>query len=350
VKSCKNNITIIHGDKRFLKNLWFSIDTCIIRDNQNLCYTELKKYLYENNIDLSTEDINPFQESELVLFIDVPRKISYTKSTNQVWYLILNEAPCAYEKNWKKEYHDQFDKIFTWDESFIDNVKYFLIRLAYNLKYDDYGVEFEQRKLLTMIAGAKNSNYPGTLYKERYDVIKWFCKSHPENFDLYGIGWPKKLRPIFGPRIESRLPTIFKNFIELFYKSNIVYKGSVNNKREVLSRYKFSICYENMFDKQGFVTEKIFDSMCAGCIPVYLGATNISNLIPSECFIDARNFKSLNSLYEVLINTSESEFQIYQERIKKFIISSNGFKFSPKFFAKHIGDHIINSIPKVNEN
>ncbi|MFM1756527.1 MAG: hypothetical protein RL621_1488, partial [Bacteroidota bacterium] len=52
--------TIIIEDKRFLNNLWFSVDPKIIRDNQNLCYFELKEYLFKNNIDLSTEDINSY--------------------------------------------------------------------------------------------------------------------------------------------------------------------------------------------------------------------------------------------------------------------------------------------------
>jgi hypothetical protein len=344
VDSNKINATIVHGDKRFLNNLWFSLDPKIIRDNQNLCFAELKNFLSEKGINLSTEDINSYQESKLVLFIDVPRKMGYTKSPSQVWYAILNEAPCAYEKNWRKENHDPYDKIFTWDESFVDYSKYFLIRLAYDLNYDTRGVGFDQRKLVTMIAGAKNSNYPGTLYQERYNVIKWFCKSHPNDFDLYGMGWPNKLRPLLSSRIEARLPRVFKNILGSFYPDNIVYQGPVNNKREVLSKYKFSICYENMGDKRGFVTEKIFDSFCSGCIPVYLGATNITDLIPSNCFIDGRKFDSIDKIYKFLKNISAKEFEIYQSEINLFLASNKGRQFSPSVFAETIGGSMLSDL------
>ena len=333
--------TIIIEDKRFLNNLWFSVDPKIIRDNQNLCYFELKEYLFKNNIDLSTEDINSYKNSKLVIFIDVPRKKKYVKNSSQVWFVILNEAPCAYHKNWDKRYHAQFDRIFTWDESYVDDINYFKIRLAYNLNYNDYNNNFSDRRLITMISGAKSSNYPGAIYNKRYDLVKWFCKNYPNEFDLYGIGWPKKLRPIFFSLIENKFPEILKKFVEIFYKKNSVYKGKIDNKREVLSKYKFSICFENMDNKMGFVTEKIFDSMCSGCIPVYLGATNIQDLIPSGCYIDARIFNSYNLLYNYIQNITEEEFNNYQRNIKEFLKSVSGEKFTAEFFAKQIGNKII---------
>ena len=339
--------TIVFEDKRFLNNLWFSIDPNIIRDNQNLCYFELKKYLLNNNIDLSTEDINSYKNSRLVLFIDVPRDKKYVKIDSQFWYAILNEAPCAYEKNWDKKYHDQFDKLFTWDESYVDDLKYFKIRLAYNLNYNDFNKKFRDRRLITMISGAKFSKYPGAIYNKRYDLIKWFCKTNPKDFDLYGIGWPQNLRPIFFSLIENRFPEIFKKFVGLFYSTNKVYKGRVDDKREVLSKYKFSICFENMENKMGFVTEKIFDSMCSGCIPIYLGATNIQDLIPGNCYIDARLFNSNRLLYNHIKSISEQEFNNYQKNIIEFLNSPKGEKFKSTFFAKQLGDEIIKAL-KIN--
>lgn len=336
--------TIVIEDKRFLDNLWFSIDPNIIRDNQNICYFELKKYLLENNIDLSTEDINSYKNSKLVLFVDVPRHRNYIKDNSQVWFAILNEAPCAYDKNWNRKFHDQYDKVYTWDESYVDDIKYFKIRLAYNLNYNDFDKKFGDRRLITMISGAKFSNYPGAIYNKRYDLIKWFSKNNPDLFDLYGIGWPKSLRPIFFSVIENKFPQIFKKIVELFFKKNKVYKGKVDDKRNILSRYKFSICFENMDNKLGFVTEKIFDSMCSGCIPIYLGATNIQELIPSNCYIDARLFSSYDLLLNHIQNITKQDYNNYQKNIKEFLKSSDGEKFSAVYYAKQIGDDIIKAL------
>lgn len=47
---------------------------------------------------------------------------------------------------------------------------------------------------------------------------------------------------------------------------------SLQLKRQALSRYKFYLAFENT-NERGYVTEKIFDALLAGTIPVYLGST-----------------------------------------------------------------------------
>ncbi len=44
-----------------------------------------------------------------------------------------------------------------------------------------------------------------------------------------------------------------------------------NNKAKFLKQFKFNICPENS-DKRGYVTEKLFEAINAGCIPIYWGA------------------------------------------------------------------------------
>lgn len=46
-----------------------------------------------------------------------------------------------------------------------------------------------------------------------------------------------------------------------------------DNKREFLKLYKFNLCPENTNFK-GYVTEKIFDAIYSGCIPIYWGSEN----------------------------------------------------------------------------
>ncbi|WP_226896450.1 glycosyltransferase family 10 domain-containing protein [Poseidonibacter ostreae] len=58
----------------------------------------------------------------------------------------------------------------------------------------------------------------------------------------------------------------------------------------------------------GYITEKIFDSFFAGCVPVYLGADNITEHIPKECFIDKREFDTYEKLYKYLKNMSDEEY------------------------------------------
>jgi len=46
-----------------------------------------------------------------------------------------------------------------------------------------------------------------------------------------------------------------------------------DNKHQYLQNYKFNICPENS-NANGYVTEKIFQAIAAGCIPVYWGSNN----------------------------------------------------------------------------
>lgn len=46
-----------------------------------------------------------------------------------------------------------------------------------------------------------------------------------------------------------------------------------NNKIEYLTDYKFNICPENS-NHNGYVTEKVFQAIYSGCIPIYYGSNN----------------------------------------------------------------------------
>ena len=76
--------------------------------------------------------------------------------------------------------------------------------------------------------------------------------------------------------------------------------------------------YENAgFD--GYVTEKIFDAWFAGCVPVYLGAPNVTDYIPAETFIDRNRFNGYEELYRFLKTMPEKQYRSYVEAIEEFL-------------------------------
>ena len=57
-----------------------------------------------------------------------------------------------------------------------------------------------------------------------------------------------------------------------------------------LARYKFTLAFENSIAPD-YVTEKFFDPLIAGSVPVYLGAPNVADFAPGDrCFIDVTEF------------------------------------------------------------
>ena len=141
-----------------------------------------------------------------------------------------------------------------------------------------------------MIAGNKSLKSALELYSERIKAIRWFGKNHPKDFDLYGFGWDDY------PSSNSLFVKLFNKMRKKIMPPFPSYKGTVKRKNDVLLKYKFSICYENARDISGYITEKIFDCFFSACVPIYLGADNVTEYIPSECFIDKRKFNTYSGL------------------------------------------------------
>src|SRR5207244_2755686 len=107
-------------------------------------------------------------------------------------------------------------------------------------------------------------------------------------------------------------------------------------KWPVQKNYKFCFCYENMGEQEGYITEKIFDSFTAGCVPIYLGATNITSYIPKECFIDRRDFASESDLYDFLKSIDRGTYNGYLKAIRSFLESQPAQSFSIEQFVNYV--------------
>jgi hypothetical protein len=190
---------------------------------------------------------------------------------------------------------------------------------------------FSQKKLLAMISGNKRMGdwkknlvlklLYGFEVKEIYDLRKEvvnFMASHNLEFDLYGIGWGE------GAGDTQEQESIKK-----------VFRGKVEDKILTLKNYKFAFCFENSIFP-GYVTEKIFDVMFAGCIPIYNGAPDIQTYVPKECFIDFRDFESLEQLTGFIKNMDEAKYSQYMENIRKYLTSPAFEKFTQEYFSREI--------------
>ena len=81
--------------------------------------------------------------------------------------------------------------------------------------------------------------------------------------------------------------------------------------KEFYSNFKFILAVENT-DSDGYVSEKIFNSLGSVSVPVYLGARNIKEFPKldakgTDWFIDARDFKTVKSLAEHMKKISVNE-------------------------------------------
>jgi len=91
--------------------------------------------------------------------------------------------------------------------------------------------------------------------------------------------------------------------------------GGQGPRVELYSRYKFTLAFENSFATD-YVTEKLYEPLMVGSVPVYRGAREVAELAPSpDCYIDASNFTSGRELGSYLnhLNSHHDEYLAYQQ-------------------------------------
>ncbi|MBB6131824.1 glycosyltransferase family 10 domain-containing protein [Mucilaginibacter lappiensis] len=99
------------------------------------------------------------------------------------------------------------------------------------------------------------------------------------------------------------------------YLNNGLDFNSLRFKEEVISRYKFTLSFENAIATD-YVTEKFFQPLIYGSIPIYLGAPNVDAFAPGDkCFINVNSFSSVNELAEYLILLDNRD-DLYNEYFK----------------------------------
>lgn len=295
--------------------------------------SEFKKFGYE----VFTHDQCPPGEADITIFSNVPKELDSVPKNSVV---ILGECSVIKPQNFDLDCHSKFSKIFTWSDKLVDEIRYFKFNHAsYFANYENH---HQKQKLCALIAANKKVVHPIELYSKRIEAIKWFEENYPKDLDLYGFGWNQ------GVSTSRALNLVLRRWVyasKLFAKLNgelfSVYRGSVTQKYKTLSPYKFSICFENALGISGYITEKIFDSFFAGCVPIYLGADDVANHIPSSCFIDFRNFEGYAGLYDYISNMSEAEHLTYQERIREFLRSDASAPFSSRVLGKKLVYNIL---------
>jgi hypothetical protein len=97
------------------------------------------------------------------------------------------------------------------------------------------------------------------------------------------------------------------------------------SKSDVLKQYKFNICLENV-DYPYYITEKIWESIKWGCLPIYYSNHTIYESLPRNSFIDIREYEDkyglkegIKKMYEDIKGMSDEEYQIrYGECLRGF--------------------------------
>ena len=109
----------------------------------------------------------------------------------------------------------------------------------------------------------------------------------------------------------------------------------IKDKIKFLSSYKFSISMENS-NGDGYISEKIIDSLIAGTIPIYYGDYLIDEYINPKCFIMIKGEKDINEKINY-IKKIDNDDALYNSILKEPIfVNDNYIDIMKKIVDQHL--------------
>src|SRR5262249_11178912 len=79
------------------------------------------------------------------------------------------------------------------------------------------------------------------------------------------------------------------------------------SKLDIVAKYKFDLAFENAITED-YVSEKFFDPLVAGAVPVYLGAPNVETFAPGDhCYINTAELGGPKALAEYLLHLQHDD-------------------------------------------
>lgn len=311
-------------------------------------------------ISLYTPDLLPPRQADVILFIDLPldrKDIQQVKEQNSgaPLILLLKESP-LFPYWFRPENHSDFAYVFTYNHKLVDHERYFELKLPKSFPPENGSPRnFSERKPVVLLntnyyRGIKSFPTPlhylkrlytfrkrgwqftfrdalatdqKLLYQERRNFAREALQKDSGILDIYGRGWEGQRYTWYYRFFPDKPYVDYPAFFE-------------GEKLELLSSYRFVFAYENYRGDVGYISEKMFDAFYAGAVPIYLGDENITNHVPKECFVDARDFKNLKSIAEYIQNCDEQTWLKKRKAIDDFIESDQIKPFLPDAHAEQI--------------
>lgn len=266
---------------------------------------------------------NDFSELSLIIFLGKDWLVHFKMVRHRIPCIyIAQESPIIeilHSTDNLLKYCHFFSYVMTWNTSLQGSRNFipfnYTTSVADFLKLPD-DLEYRSKKLLTQVSSNIVIDGTSELYSLRKNLNLKSGKVLGPEYDFYGRDWDGQV-----------------------YSS---YRGSVSDKLSTIGNYRFVYTIENCITDNGYISEKILDAFIARTVPIYYGASNITQFIPNNCFIDYRDFNDLDELLDFIRKMPFDEYSQYLTNIEKFFsIEDNPFLF------ENLNNSIIKIINKL---
>ena len=103
-----------------------------------------------------------------------------------------------------------------------------------------------------------------------------------------------------------------------------------------LSHYRFAFCYENFAGSEGYISEKVFDALAAGTVPLCHGDKQLKRLIPPECAVHRDDYSSERALLSDLLSWDEARWRSCRDAGQAFLRSDAIIPFTAEAYAQEM--------------
>ena len=325
-------------------------------------FSLLRQHALENGFQLDTWDMHPLSKADCIWMMDLPpRRKIYQNSRIEAqggipFVLQTLESPLLGPQNFIEYNRKHFDVVVSFETNFADSENYFSYHLPNTLTIISDSLLYSERKCAVMLNSNRVEGYlamrqlgaeglPGIgrffngwklpvsklvsttqneLYTWRRMLGKTADKLGGDILEIYGYGWA-------GQQI-SWFPGYHNPIYHCANKRKII----TSEKQQLFSNYRFGIATENYFGELGYISEKIFDALMAGTVPVYLGEKNITKYVPSECFVNASQFGSHQDLLCYLRDCPEYEWMQMRDAGQNYLNSKDMQPFTDEYYANQM--------------
>ena len=330
-----------------------------LRGQFRRAYSLWRELALQQGIELNTYDMKPLEKADVLWFINMPlTKSEYVRVKRSApqarTVLQVNESPIVAPLMFHSANQQLFDYVVSYDTNQCDEERCFEYRLPFTVEFPQRNPSFRDRRPLVMVNSNRVEGYfsmrqlgltglpgIGRLFSGwRVGLSDLLA---PAKGELYGVRrnlareaekFPEPLLDLFGGGWNGEQISWFDFYPNRPYRS--LRKNLVEDKLNVLSNYRFTVAFENYRGNYGYIDVKVFDGFLAGTVPVYLGEERISDFVPSDAFVDARNFKNNWELLRYLESCPESEWQTMREAGQSFLRSEKSLRFSDEAYAERM--------------
>jgi len=262
------------------------------------------------NLELNWEIALKNEHCDYYLSFDIA-KIDFNSKASK-YILIRREPKIVLPECYKKKHLVKFDQII--DIGLKTNSNAFSANRPQNLNYKMPETARDNERIV-MIA----SNLLSIREKELYSLRRK-CVKQINSLDLFGFGWDinnlSKLKLLLVEAINFiKIPSkISYKGISNYFRKFEIQMGHVENKHFTLAKYRYSLVIENSLD---CFSEKLFDALIAGCIPIYVGLDPQIFNIPADIYVSSE--PDIDSIKAAIEKAKQIDYALWRVKTTKWL-------------------------------